>query len=36
MDGSFRMGTRGLIRALMAAVYQFILVAKIIEKRYRD
>ncbi len=36
MDGSFRMGTRGLIRALMAAVYQFFLVAKIIEKRYRD
>lgn len=36
MDGSFRMGTRGLIRALMAAYYQFVLVAKIIEKRYRD
>jgi glycosyltransferase involved in cell wall biosynthesis len=36
MDGSFRMGTRGLIRALMAAQYQFILVAKILEKRYRE
>ena len=36
MDGSFRMGTRGFIRALMAAFYQFVLVAKIIEKRYRD
>ncbi|MBO6144496.1 MAG: glycosyltransferase family 2 protein [Prevotella sp.] len=36
MDGSYRMGTRGLIRAGMAAVYQFILVSKIIEKRYRD
>ena len=36
MDGSFRMGTRGLIRAMMAAVYQFVLVSKIIERRYRD
>ena len=36
MDGSFRMGTRGLIRSMMHGVYQFILVAKIIEKRYRD
>ena len=36
MDGSYRMGTRGLIRAMMAAVYQFVLVSKIIEKRYRD
>ena len=36
MDGGYRMGTRGLIRAMMAGVYQFILVAKIIEKRYRD
>ena len=36
MDGSFRMGTRGLIRALLAAYYQFVLVSKIIEKRYRD
>ena len=35
MDGSFRMGIRGLIRSLMAAQYQFILVSKIIEKRYR-
>ena len=35
MDGGYRMGTRGLIRAMMAGVYQFILVAKIIEKRYR-
>ena len=35
MDGSFRMGIRGLIRSGMHAVYQFILVAKIIVKRYR-
>jgi glycosyltransferase involved in cell wall biosynthesis len=36
LDGGYRMGTRGLIRAMMAGVYQFILVSKIIEKRYRD
>ena len=36
MDGSYHMGTRGLIRAMMDAVYQFVLVSKIIEKRYRD
>lgn len=36
MDGSYRMGTRGLIRAMMDAVYQFILLAKILERRYRD
>ena len=36
LDGGYRMGTRGLIRAMMAAVYQFVLVSKIIEKRYRD
>ncbi|MBR1933074.1 MAG: glycosyltransferase family 2 protein [Prevotella sp.] len=36
MDGSFRMGTRGFIRAMLAAYYQFVLVSKIIEKRYRD
>ena len=36
LDGSFRMGTRGLIRSLFAAYYQFVLVSKIIEKRYRD
>ena len=36
MDGGFRMGKRGLIRSLMAAQYQFVLVAKIMEKRYRD
>jgi hypothetical protein len=36
MDGSFRMGTRGLIRSMMAAYYQFVLVSKIIEKKYRD
>ncbi|MBQ8712382.1 MAG: glycosyltransferase family 2 protein [Prevotella sp.] len=35
MDGSYRMGTRGLIRAMMAAVYQFVLISKIIERRYR-
>ena len=36
MDGGYRMGTRGIIRAMMAGMYQFILVAKIIEKRYRE
>ena len=36
LDGGFRMGKRGLIRSLMAAQYQFVLVAKIMEKRYRD
>ena len=36
MDGSYRMGTRGLIRAMLDAVYQFVLIAKIIESRYRD
>ena len=35
LDGSFRMGTRGLIRSMLAAYYQFVLVAKIIEQRYR-
>jgi len=35
MDGGFRMGTRGLIRALLHAYYQFVLVAKIMEERYR-
>lgn len=35
LDGSFRMGTRGLIRSMMAAVYQYVLVAKILERRYR-
>jgi glycosyltransferase involved in cell wall biosynthesis len=35
LDGGFRMGKRGFIRAMMAAIYQFILVSKIIEKRYR-
>ena len=36
MDGSYRMGTRGLIRAMFDAVYQFVLIAKIMERRYRD
>ena len=36
LDGSFRMGTRGLIRSMMAAVYQYVLVAKILERRYRE
>ena len=36
MDGSFRMGLRGFIRAQLAAIYQFIVVAKIIEQRYRE
>ena len=36
MDGSYRMGTRGLIRAMLDAVYQFVLIAKIMERRYRD
>ena len=33
LSGSFRMGTRGLIRSMMAAAYQYFLVAKIIERR---
>lgn len=36
LSGSFRMGTRGLIRSMLAAYYQFVLVAKLIERRYRD
>jgi hypothetical protein len=36
LDGSFRMGTRGLIRSLFAAFYQYVLVSKIMERRYRD
>lgn len=35
LEGAFKMGTRGLIRAGLAAVYQFVLVSKIIEERYR-
>lgn len=36
MDGSFRMGKRGFIRAMLAAYYQFVLVAKMMERRYRE
>lgn len=36
LSGGFRMGLRGFIRAEMAAFYQFVLVSKIIEKRYRE
>jgi glycosyltransferase involved in cell wall biosynthesis len=36
LEGSFRMGARGLIRSLFSAYYQFVLVSKIMEKRYRD
>ena len=36
LRGGFRMGTRGLIRALLAGWYQYVVVAKIMEKRYRD
>lgn len=36
MDGSFRMGTRGLIRSMLAAVYQFVTVSKIMEQKLRD
>jgi hypothetical protein len=35
LGGSFRMGTRGLIRSLFAAFYQFVLVSKIMEERFR-
>jgi glycosyltransferase involved in cell wall biosynthesis len=35
LEGAFKMGARGVIRAGMAAVYQFVLVSKIIEERYR-
>ena len=34
--GGFRMGKRGLIRAMLAAVYQYVLVAKIMERKYRS
>ena len=36
LDGSFRMGKRGFIRAMLAAYYQFVLVAKMMERRYRE
>lgn len=36
LEGAFKMGVRGLIRAGLAAVYQFVLVSKIIEERYRS
>ena len=35
MDGSFRMGKRGLIRAMMAGYYQFVLISKLMEQRLR-
>jgi glycosyltransferase involved in cell wall biosynthesis len=35
LEGAFKMGTRGVIRAGLAAVYQFSLVSKIIEERSR-
>ena len=35
MDGSFRMGKRGLIRAMMAGYYQFVLISKLMEQRFR-
>lgn len=35
LAGGFRMGKRGFIRALLAAVYQYVLVAKIMERRMR-
>lgn len=36
IKGGFLMGKRGLINAMLSAIYQFILVAKIIEKRLRE
>ena len=36
LAGGFRMGKRGFIRALLAAVYQYVLVAKIMERRMRN
>lgn len=36
ISGGFRMGIRGLIRAQNAAFYQWLVVAKIIEKRMQD
>ena len=36
LEGAFKMGVRGLIRAGLAAVYQFVLISKIIEERYRS
>ncbi len=35
LEGAFRMGVRGMIRAGMAAVYQYALISKLIEERYR-
>ena len=36
LGGGFRMGKRGLIRAMLAGVYQWTLVAKIIENKIRQ
>lgn len=36
LSGGYRMGSRGLIRSMLAAQYQFVLVVKIIEKRLRE
>ena len=36
LDGSFLMGKRGLIRSMMAAQYQYVLVSKVMEKRFRS
>lgn len=34
--GGFRLGTRGFIRAQLAATYQFVLVSKFLERKYRS
>lgn len=36
LDGAYRDGRRGLIRSQMAAVYQFMIVAKVIERKLRQ
>lgn len=36
IQGDFRCGGRGLIHAGMAAIYQFVFVAKTLEKKYRQ
>lgn len=36
LQGDFRCGGRGLIHAGMVAVYQFLIVAKMLEKRYKQ
>ena len=36
LGGGFRMGRRGIIRAMLAGMYQYVLVAKILERKLRS